>query len=152
MLDKGWDIQSEADRQQQILTKELIKNCENPKYAEIIKKTPCNSSEINIEQLADNSKITPIQKIAYQDWVKTSDSIIQKMDIVRSNGSMFMKKFYDYRLSTEIPKVDSYRLNLVLGKTTWGEYNQKRKELFLMNREKVKQINEEVNAFIKQAR
>jgi len=152
MLDKGWDVQSEADRQLQILTKELRKICEETKYAEIIKKTPCNSGEITIEQLADSSKITPSQKIAYQEWTKNTDAISRKMDAVRSNGNMFMKKYYDYRLSTSIPKVDSYRLNLVLGKSTWGEYNQKRKELDLSNREKIKQINEEVNSFIRQAR
>jgi hypothetical protein len=152
MLDKGWDVQSEADRQLQILVKEIMKNCENPKYSELAKKTPCSSAEITLEQLADNSKITPTQKLAFQELTKTSDSINQKMDLIKSNGSMFMKKFYDYRLSTEIPKIDAYRLNLILGKTTWGEYNQKRKELYLINREKVKQISDEVNAFIKQSR
>lgn len=152
MLNKGWDLQAEADRQLVILNQEYKKVCEDPKYSELVKKSPCSSALITIEQLADNSKLTPTEKIVYLDFIKSIDTLTQKMDNFRSNGGMFWKKYYQFRITYEIPKVDSNRIDLIQGKTTWGEYNQKRKELDLSNRDKVKQINEEVQAFIKQKR
>ncbi len=150
MIEKGWDEVHDTTRQIGILIAKSNDLCKRDEYRDIFTKSPCLSTHISLEHLADMSKISPTEKIAMLAFVKEADAINANIDSQRRIGSLNMRKFYEFRISHQIPKMDENRVNLVTGRITFGEYNKRRKELLAEQLVAGKRINDEVDDFIKQ--
>jgi hypothetical protein len=104
--------------------------CAKPEYAAIIVKSACNVKDITVTQLADNTKMTPEQKDIFSKY-------LTEVNVVVKERSMYMHTltnredllWADYLDSTQ-SEVDKYNLDLLNGVITWGEYNQRRKDLY----------------------
>lgn len=115
--------------------------CQSKEYAAFYAKSACESKDITLNQLSDNSRVTPAQKsvlpglqVQIKDFYKQYIAGIRKFD--GAKGAVFANY-----LDTEfLPKLDKAYLALYNGKITWGEFNQKRKEYFEDNQRKHKEI------------
>ena len=105
--------------------------CNTAEYAELFLKSPCNANTITMTHLADNTKITKEQKVILLKWRTDMDGVIKERNIfVRGVGNPLESQWADYVDSVQ-PDVDKYSLDLYNGITTWGEYNQIRKNLYI---------------------
>ncbi|MBU3547498.1 hypothetical protein [Polynucleobacter sp. P1-05-14] len=104
--------------------------CSNPDFKLYYAKSSCLAEDMTFEQLADSTKITPAQKAVL---VKQREAVAsQQKDQMEINRRLFGAqgaKVADLAQSTLIPQNDKNNLDLYNGKITWGEYNQKRKEI-----------------------
>jgi hypothetical protein len=147
---KGWSLQDKnnlqktnelkaADfEQKKVILSDIMKKfdekykavCAKQEYAPLFVKTSCNVKDITFEQIADNTKITTEQKTIFLKYRtefeavgKEHRSYMRKV-IVRE----IHKRWLDYNEST-LPEIDKNNLDLLNGVITWGEYNQRRKDL-----------------------
>jgi hypothetical protein len=132
------------------LSSEMMTVCKKPEFMPYTSKSPCNGDEISLEHISDNSKIDETQKANMLALFKILDDLDNKADTQRSYGSMFFKKYYEWKVTQLKPKIDENRINLVLGKITFGEYNLKRKEFNNEDKLATKKFNEEVLAFTRE--
>ena len=101
--------------------------CNKAEYSDIFLKSPCNANAITIANLADNTKISQEQKGALLKWRTEMDYVIKERNAFsRSVGNPLDIQWADYADSIQ-PDVDKFNLDLYNGVTTWGEYNQIRK-------------------------
>lgn len=104
--------------------------CAKLEYATLIVKSACNVKDITFTQFADNTKITPEQKNIFSKY-------LTEVNVVVKERSMYMHTltnredllWADYLDSTQ-SEVDKYNLDLLNGVITWGEYSQRRKDLY----------------------
>ena len=104
--------------------------CAKPEYTALIVKSGCDVRDIAFEQLTDNTKITPEQKIIFSKYSTEVNAVVKEK-------SMYMRTltnrqdilWADYLDSTQ-SEVDKYNLDLLSGVITWGEYSQRRKDLY----------------------
>ena len=109
----------------------IAATCTKPEYAPLFLKTPCNGKDINFEQLADSTKITPEQKAVLPRFRTEIDSISKEQrEYVRTHPvvSNLEKQWADYLDSIQ-SDIEKYNLDLYKGVISWGEYNQLRKDL-----------------------
>ncbi|CAE6793060.1 hypothetical protein R70006_04938 [Paraburkholderia domus] len=103
--------------------------CQNPTFVDIFKKSSCHVADLKFEQLADNTKITEIEK---QEFVQERDAYLTRMkfqaDTLREKGSPNDRAMLDFYESTVKPKSDGRALDLYNGKITWGVYNKGRQD------------------------
>ena len=158
MYAKGWSLQKtqavQAQIQQQQALQAAVQSqfksesdeiseqghaiCANPDFKLYYAKTACLAQDITFEQLADASKITPTQKVAL---VKQRAAIAenQKARIdLNSRAGGKAAKIADATITSLIPQNDQNNLELYNGKITWGQYNQRRKDIYLQFMEKIK--------------
>lgn len=127
-------LKSESDR----ISEQGKANCANPEFKPYYAKTACLAQDITFEQLTDATKITPIQKTAL---VKQRAAIAEnqkaRLELNRRAGGK-AAKIADASATSLIPQNDQNNLDLYNGKITWGQYNQKRKDIYLQFMEKIK--------------
>jgi hypothetical protein len=115
--------------------------CAKPEYAALFVKTSCLVRDITFEQIADNTKIAPEQKPIFIKY-RTEDDTVTKEQLAYMHtftGSGYIR-WVDYLDSTQ-SEIDKYNLDFLNGVITWGEYNQRRKEM------NARQISERRNIF-----
>jgi hypothetical protein len=118
-------------------------NCQKPELKEYYSKTPCNVAGITFEHMSDATKITLLQKNAMQKARLLADEINkEQLAINRAFGGAMGGKVSDLIESTSSPQNDKNNLDLYNGKITWGDYNQKRKEIFTNNSEAIKKLRQ----------
>jgi len=106
-------------------------NCKKPELKEYYSKTGCNIPDINFEHLSDTSKITPSQRVAMQKARALADEINKEQRKAhRDYGGAMGNKIADLLDTKFAPQNDKNNLDLYTGKITWGEYNQRRKDIF----------------------
>jgi len=104
--------------------------CLSIEFKEYYAKTGCLPADITFEQLADTSKITPSQKVVMLKARSMADSANKEvLMIYKNSGQSIFQKYANLIEFTVMPQNDSNNLDLYNGKITWGEYNQKRKEI-----------------------
>ena len=104
--------------------------CDNKDYARLFVHTSCYAKEITPQQLADNTKITPEQKDVLLEYRMEVKNLIKKrVEYIRRYGDPKDKQYADYVNSIQ-PEVDKYIVNLYKSFITWGEFNQRRKDLY----------------------
>ncbi len=80
--------------------------------------------------MADTSKITSQQKTAFLAFKKSSDAqFAQYIEALKKIPDSPGEKAATLYQTTLIPETDKNSIDLYSGKITWGEYNQKRKEI-----------------------
>lgn len=139
---KGWNLRDRASHDagnsaaqsnwQTVMSKnnaDAQARCNDPAYKAYYLKTGCLSTNITIDQMADTSKITPQQKPVLMAVKKGVDAQLAQVYIslkqIPNSPAEKMESLYQ----SQMPEADKNFLDLYSGKTTWGEYNQKRKEL-----------------------
>ena len=143
MQGKGWTLRDKASHEastssaqsswQSVVTKfkdESQARCKDPVYAAYTSKTSCVAADITFEQMADTSRITAQQKTALLAFKKSFDTqISQYLDALKRIPDSPGEKAVTLYQTTLIPETDKNSIDLYSGKITWGEYNQKRKEI-----------------------
>jgi hypothetical protein len=106
-------------------------NCQRLEFKEYYDKTACLAPNITMDQMVDPSKITPSQKVALLKARAVADEATKEvLKIIRENGSASGARTANITESTSIPQHDKNALDLYNEIKTWGEYNQKRKEIY----------------------
>jgi hypothetical protein len=104
--------------------------CAKPEYTALIVKSECDVRDITFKQLADNTKITPEQRTIFSKYITEVNAVVKErsmyMHTLRDRQDTL---WADYLDSTQ-SEVDKYNLDLLNGVITWGEYNQRRKDLY----------------------
>lgn len=101
--------------------------CGKPDYAAFFLKSPCDGNAITIAHLVDNTKINQEQKDILLKWRSDMDAVKNERNaFFRNVGSPIDKRWADYVDSIQ-PEIDKYNMDFYNGVTTWGEYNQLRK-------------------------
>jgi len=150
MLSKGWDLLSKSEEIISKLNQDIRDICTKDEYKDYYKNTPCNTNDITFEQLANNSKITENEKKILLEITNKTDVLTRQQDEARKlYGGYIDKKYAEFRNDVLIPEITSYRLDLYNGKITWGQYNQKRKDNMKEANEKLKQLREDLQNYLK---
>ena len=103
--------------------------CDKSEYAAFFLKTPCTGNQITLVYLADNTKISQEQKDIILKYRSEIDALSNARNaLLRQVGAPADKRWADYMDSLQ-PEIDKYNLDLYNGVITWGEYNQRRKNL-----------------------
>lgn len=157
---RGWSIQNQQAVQQQIqqqqnnqsstqsqfqsestrLTNEAKANCANPEFKPYYSKTACTALEITFEQLADSTKITPAQKAVLPKLRAVIDENLKARNALNRRAGGRNAKIADYVVGNIMPQNDKNNLDLYNGKITWGEYNQRRKDINVNGNNAIKNI------------
>jgi hypothetical protein len=115
--------------------------CASPAYKLYYEKTACVADNITFEQLTDKSKITPAQKQTLVKVRAMVDEVNKEQNrLARMHGGLIGAKRADLAESSLFPKNDKNNVELYEGKITWGEYNQRRKEIYINFMNEVKNI------------
>jgi hypothetical protein len=140
---KGWSLQNRIDKNSaefkqkesnyiDTMNKFAEKTkaiCAKPEYAALMVKTSCLDKDMTFEQIADNTKITPEQKPIFIKYQTEVDAFRKEqreyLHTLTDHGDI---QWVDYLDSTQ-SEIDKYNLDLFNGVITWGEYNQRRKDL-----------------------
>jgi hypothetical protein len=88
--------------------------------------------------MTDETKITQPQKQVFIKWRETVDASLQQtlnfeVRLGGSTGKKYASSFATYKADNDKNNVDLYN-----GKITWGQYNGKRKEIYLKIMEAIK--------------
>ena len=142
LIGKGWSIQDRKSYEmlqrsaQSLMAENKLESearCSNSTYRLYYAKTACFADDISFEQIADASKATSQQKTAIVAVRKSIDDqnvkfLASARKINQIEGENIAKQ---YRKKGALN--DKNNLDLLSGKITWGEYNQKRKEIALLD-------------------
>jgi len=91
-------------------------------------KSACKAQDISLSQLTDQSKATPAEKLSIDFLDKRAKEYLEKRALIFEKGPDKNSGPALARLDRETSKSASEsRLNLYMGKITWGQYNQIRK-------------------------
>lgn len=138
---KNTNSKSSFDAESKRLNLKAESNCQKHELKEYYSKTPCNVAGITFEHMSDASKITPAQKIAMQKARALADEINKEQLVInRTFGDAMGAKVSDLIESTTTPQNDKNNLDLYNGKISWGDYNQKRKEILTNFSETIKKL------------
>ena len=102
--------------------------CSLDELKEYYKKTACNTDDLTLAQLTDKSKITPKQKPVILRQQEIMNPI--RDEFFEVSESMGGNEARQGRIARELnPDSQSNYLDLYSEKITWGEFNQKRKDI-----------------------
>jgi len=149
MFDQGWDLETETEHELTTLSAEFDSLCKKDEYRPYIEKSPCNARNITLEQLSDTTRINEQQKQAMLAFTKATDDIVNRIEDTQKMGGMLSRKMYEYLVSTLKPARDGYRIDLVQGKLTWGEYNQRKRDAVAQEAIFRQRATQEINEFVK---
>ena len=115
--------QNLADRNQEL--------CDDPQYKAYLDKSPCFGKPITPNQLSDTSKITEEQKIVLEKYRRElADYRTERIAYDRKYGGSRGGKISDIVETYLIPQTNLNAQNLYDGNISWGEYNQRKVEIF----------------------
>ena len=131
---KGWSLQQDNSQQAQAefkdATDHLARICADPKYTLYYSKTPCDGTEITLEQTADQTRISPEAKAVFSEVTAQQDQASSKLnDAFRKYGGTVGAKRADLYQTVALPQYKQNRQNLYSGQITWGEYNKRRSQI-----------------------
>lgn len=155
MNSRGWTLKNKDAAQAQIaqnnikvdITKQRLQQikkkaaavCARDDLREYYKKTACLPRLMTFEQLADESKITPAQKVTLVKQRAQVSIIDKETEDALAAGGPSMHKALTIMTDFWRPETEKNDLNLYNGKITWGEYNKKRKEIVEETRARIGQ-------------
>ena len=140
---KGWSLRDKAIHQANYseaesrwtqannkVKEDAQARCKEPAYSAYFSKTACLAQDITFDQMADTSKITNQQKVAFLGFKKAFDTqFAQYLDLIKNIPNSTGERLAALYQTTLMPESDKNSIDLYSGKITWGEYNQRRKEI-----------------------
>jgi len=155
MNSKGWSLQNknvvEAQASQnQVrnneikqrfdqITSDIVAMCGREELKDYYKKTACKAPDISFEQIADTTKITSIQKAALVKQREQVALLEKDQDNVQFMRGEAGQKVISISVNFVRPENEKNNLDLYNGKITWGQYNKKRKEMYVEAQNKIRQ-------------
>ena len=122
------------------ITKERNERCNRDDFKLIFIKSACKTENISLEQLSDKTMISEVEKNVFSKYrSETTDTDNKVLEAIRTNGQSKDKEAGKV-LNRIYPQSDKNARDLFEGKKTWGEYNQKRKELYQTLKEEYNHI------------
>jgi len=149
MLDRGWDLETNIERELTKLALEAKQICDFEEYRMYVERSACLPTDITLEQLSDATRINEKQKIAMMGFTKAIDDVENRIEDVQRLGGMLSRKMYEYDLTIFRPAIDTCRIELFQGKLTWGEYNRRKRDAFTQRAIAIKNATEDVAAYAK---
>ena len=125
---KGWELQTEADKEIERLSAEYKALCESIEFKEITQHAPCASKQINLVNLSDESTLSALQKPLFIKLADSWNAYIKNVIKAMRKGGNYEQKLANYRADLQF-RSEKDQLELLSGKSTWGQFNQNRKEL-----------------------
>jgi hypothetical protein len=155
MGSRGWSLQNKevaqtqaaqnqarmSDLKQQFerINENATAMCSRDELKEYYKKTTCKAPDVTFEQVADAEKITTLQKAALVKQREHVALIEKEQAVIQKQAGPAGNKAMDLRMNFVQPENEKNNLDLYNGKITWGEYNKRRKEIFLEAQARLKQ-------------
>jgi hypothetical protein len=122
---------------------DYMRLCNDEKFKDILKKTPCNKKDINFEMIADESKFDKHSRQKMIDFFNIFDAYIkERAAIFRQDPTELSKNKADYLEFSELNINNTARLDLMNGKITWGEFNKISKESYTKRLEAFRKLND----------
>lgn len=155
MNSKGWSLQNknvvEAQASQNQarnneikqrfdqITSDIVAMCGREELKDYYKKTACKAPDISFEQIADTTKITSIQKTALVRQREHVALLEKDQDNAQRMRGDAGQKVISISINFVRPENEKNNLDLYNGKITWGQYNKKRKEIYVEAQNKIRQ-------------
>lgn len=155
MGSKGWSLQNkeavmaqaaqnqvkneELKRQNDQIIANAMAMCNKDELKEYYKKTACRAPDISFEQIADTTKITEAQKTALVKQRQEVAMIEREQDALQRQRGEPGLKIISISNNFLRPENEKNNLDLYNGKITWGEYNKRRKEIYIESQNKFRQ-------------
>lgn len=111
------------------LQAEALAMCARPDMQRIVQKSACQAKEITLEQLADESLLAVQDKPLFSAWRAEVAAFNARFSTaLRAHGGA---KGLAMATNDEVmsARLDQASLALYTGRSTWGQYNQQRKEI-----------------------
>jgi hypothetical protein len=145
MTSKGWSLGKKEDVQNQVaqstaqfnsvkfqldqLTERSKVFCSLPEFKEFYTNTPCLVTEMSLTHTANDSKITDeLKKVMLKQQEYVAGFRKEWSELVKSIGPNGVRQV-EINQNIIVPMIEKNTLNLYTGKISWGEYNQRRKEI-----------------------
>jgi hypothetical protein len=122
------------------LQAEALAMCARPDMQRIVQKSACQAKEITLEQLADESFLAAQDKPLFSAWrAEVAGFNAKFLTALRTHGGA---KGSAIATSDETvsARLDQASLALYTGKSTWGQYNQQRKDIARAQAEEASKI------------
>lgn len=155
MGSKGWSLQNkevvqaqaaqnqarndDLKRQNDQIVANAIAMCNKDELKEYYKKSACRAPDISFEQIADTTKITAAQKAALVKQREEVALIEKEQDSIQRQRGEPGLKIISVATNFSRPENEKNNLDLYNGKITWGEYNKRRKEIFVETQNRFRQ-------------
>ena len=144
MNSKGWSLENAQNKakndnmMQQVnqVKAKILAMCDKNELKEYYKKTTCGADDISFEQITDTTKITAAQKTALLKQREEVASLEKELDALIIQGGEKGKKIINIETSFSRPENEKNNLDLYNEKITWGDYNKRRKEIYIETRKK----------------
>lgn len=154
MGSKGWSLQNKeivqtlaiqnqakmAGLKQQFdeVLANIVAMCNKEELREYYKKSACKAPDVSFEQLADATKITSEQKIALIKQREQVALLEKDQDELQKQRGDVGLKIISISSNFIRPENEKNNLDLYNGKITWGEYNKRRKEIYVEGQNKLR--------------
>jgi RecJ-like exonuclease len=155
MGSKGWSLQNkevvqaqaaqnqarndDLKRQYDQVVANVVAMCNKDELKEYYKKTACRAPDVSFEQIADTTKITTSQKAALVKQREEVALIEKKQDAIQRQRGEAGLKVISVVTNFTRPENEKNNLDLYNGKITWGDYNKRRKEIYVETQNKLRQ-------------
>lgn len=155
MGSKGWSLQNkevvqaqaaqnqarndDLKRQNDQIVANVIAMCNKDGLKEYYKKSACRAPDISFEQIVDTTKITAAQKAALVKQQGDVALIEKEQDSIQRQRGEPGLKIISVATNFFRPENEKNNLDLYNGKITWGEYNKRRKEIFVETQNRFRQ-------------
>ncbi len=155
MGSKGWSLQNkevvqaqaaqnqarndDLKRQNDQVVANAVAMCNKDELKEYYKKTACRAPDVSFEQIADTTKITTAQKAALVKQREEVALIEKEQDAIERQRGEAGLKVISVVTNFWRPENEKNNLDLYNGKITWGDYNKRRKEIYVETQNKLRQ-------------
>jgi hypothetical protein len=114
--------------------------CARPEMQRMIQKSACQAKEITLEQLADESFLAAQDKALFSAWrAEVAGFNAKWLTALRAHGGAKGLAVAIYAEGASA-RLDQASLALYTGKSTWGQYNQQRKDMARVQAEETSKI------------
>jgi len=134
MTAQGWSLGRDNSTDAKAAMKDFLarahQNCADPKYAPYYGKTACRASDITLGQVTDTSTISPAEKAIFLEVRNRLDATNREYtSLLRQYGGAVGRK-RAVAIDAFAPRIQQNNLDLYEGRTTWGEYNKRRQQIY----------------------
>lgn len=138
MNSRGWNLADKTSPEGSTPYSEAIgaivteqkASCSREDLQAFYRKAPCTTGDTTLDQLADRSKISADEKPALSKWRAAQDEFNKRVESIHREYNLQRGNPIAQVIEKASMAGDALALELYNGKITWGEFNNRRRELF----------------------
>jgi hypothetical protein len=109
------------------LDRRYTATCSKEEYRSLVRRIPCDISELNLEQLSNSDHMLPDEKVLFMQFFQETQKInAAKANAYRTTGDAIGLKLADL-MDRLMATREQLALQLYEGSISWGEFNKQRK-------------------------